>query len=294
MTDINEETKADFQTEFGRDFFADDTPGLNVKVAAASHVGKVRRRNEDHYAVLRRRRGCEMMLSNLAKNYEYSDDLAYVLLVADGVGGYQFGDLASELAIETLLHAARLATSWVMKFKDLDAQDCRQRIEAYVDQIQDAFRRYAVMDPETTQMGTTLTGAYLVPPHAIIVNIGDSRAYLFRDGVLSQVTRDQTLSQAFIDAGAEKQKVQMFGNVLMNSLGGSRDQVDVEVQHLELQAGDQLLLCSDGLSDMVDDEAIASILSKQKLQSSCDELVEAALEAGGKDNITVIVCALAD
>ncbi len=294
MTDINEETKADFQSGFGRDFFADDTPGLSVKVAAASHVGKVRRRNEDHYAVLRRTRGCEMLLSNLERNFEYTDDHAYVLLVADGVGGYQFGDLASELAIETLLQAARLATSWVMKFRDLDAQDCRERIGAYVDQIQDAFRQHAVIDPETTKMGTTLTGAYLVPPHAIIANIGDSRAYLFRDEVLSQVTRDQTLSQAFINAGVEKEKVQMFGNVLTNSLGGSRDEVDVEILHLELQAGDQLLLCTDGLSDMVDDDAIASILSQQKLQSSCDKLVEAALDAGGKDNITVVVCELAD
>lgn len=294
MTDINEETKADFQTEFGRDFFADEQPALHVEIAAATHVGKVRERNEDHYAVLRRTRGCEMLLTNLAQDHEFVDDQAYVLLVADGIGGSHFGDLASELAIETLLHAARLATSWVMKFKDLDAQDCRARIEAYVDQIQDAFRQHGLADPDKSQMGTTLTGAYLVPPHAIIAHIGDSRAYLFRDGILTQITRDQTLSQAFVDAGVEKEKVQMFGNVLMNSLGGRRDQVEVEVLHVELKANDQLLLCSDGLSDMVDEDSIAAILVQQKLQPACDSLVGLALDAGGKDNITVIASSLSD
>jgi serine/threonine protein phosphatase PrpC len=206
MTDINEETKADFQTDFGRDFFADDQPVLQVEIAAATHVGKVRERNEDHYAVLRRTRGCEMLLTNLANEQEFTEDHAYVLLVADGVGGSQFGDLASELAIESLLQAARLATSWIMKFKDLDGQECQKRIGAYVDRIQDEFRKHGLMDPAKQHMGTTLTGAYLVPPHAIIAHIGDSRAYLFRDGLLTQVTRDQTLSQAFIDAGVEKER----------------------------------------------------------------------------------------
>ena len=235
-----------------------------------------------------------MLLTNLANEYEFTEDHAYVLLVADGVGGSQFGDLASELAIESLLQAARVATSWIMKFKDLDGQECQKRIGAYVDRIQDEFRKHGLMDPEKQHMGTTLTGAYLVPPHAIIAHIGDSRAYLFRDGMLTQVTRDQTLSQAFIDAGVEKEKVKMFGNVLMNSLGGRREEVDVEVLHLKLEAGDQLLLCSDGLSDLVDEESIVSVLSKQKLQPACDKLVESALDAGGNDNITVVACELSD
>lgn len=294
MTDINKETTADFQTEFGRDFFAEERQTLRVEVAAATHVGKVRERNEDHYAVLRRTRGCEMLLTNLTHDHEFIDDHAYVLMVADGIGGSRFGDLASELAIETLLQAARQATSWLMKFKDLDAQDCRARIGAYVDQIQDAFRQRGLADPEKSQMGTTLTGAYLVPPHAVISHIGDSRAYLFRDGKLTQITRDQTLSQAFVDAGVEKEKVQMFGNVLMNSLGGRRDEVEVEVLHIELEANDQLLICSDGLSDMVEEDSIASILAENKLQPACDRLVKSALDAGGKDNITVIVCNLSD
>jgi serine/threonine protein phosphatase PrpC len=86
----------------------------------------------------------------------------------------------------------------------------------------------------------------------------------------------------------------MFGNVLMNSLGGQREEVDVEVVYVELQAGDQLLLCSDGLSDLVEEETIASILAAQEMPAACDQLVEAALDAGGKDNITVVVCELSD
>jgi protein phosphatase len=138
-------------------------------------------------------------------------------------------------------------------------------------------------------MGTTLTAAYLIPPHAIFAHIGDSRAYVSRDGKLTQVTRDQTLAQSMIDRGADREQVSGLGHVLVNNLGSGRAQVDADVSHVELQSGDRVLVCTDGLSDMVSDEAIAEALLEDNLQIACDVLLDLALEAGGRDNITLVI-----
>jgi protein phosphatase len=295
MVERETETKVDFQQKFSRDFFADDETRLDVEFAAATHTGKVRRRNEDHFAVIRRSRNCEMLCSNLPdKDVAFVEDHAYGIIVADGIGGAEFGDFASQLAIETVLQAAGLATSWLMRLKDLESQEVRKRIAAYVDRIQEAFRSIYRSSPETKSMGTTLTAAYLMPPHAITVNIGDSRAYLFRSGQLVQVTRDQTLAQTLVDAGAKQEEVRRYGNILMNSLGASSDQVEFDLIHVQLQPGDRLLVCTDGLSDLVDAESISATLSTSDVGTACGKLVDLALEAGGRDNITVVVCGITE
>lgn len=295
MADPKAETKVDFHGAFSRDFFADDEKGFDIEFAAATHVGKVRRRNEDHYAIIRRTRTCEMLHSNLPDDsVAFVEDHAFGVIVADGIGGAEFGDFASQLAVETVLQSAGLATSWLMRFKDLEAQEVRKRVVAYVDRIQDEFRKIYQISPGTKKMGTTLTAAYLMPPHVITANIGDSRAYLLRTNQLVQVTHDQTLAQTLIDAGAKKDDVRKFGNVLMNSLGASREEVDVDIIHIEMRAGDRLLLCTDGLSDLVDEAAISTTLLTNEVGVACGKLVDLALEAGGKDNITVIVCGISD
>jgi protein phosphatase len=191
-----------------------------------------------------------------------------------------------------MLELAGRATSWVMKFTDLDAQDVHHRVDAYVEQIQNKFRECTHDDPRLRGMGTTLTCAYLLPPHVVFAHIGDSRAYLHRSGQLKQITRDQTLAQEMVDAGAAPEDVRRFGHLLTSSLGGDTDQAAPEVIHVELQAGDRLMLCTDGLTGMVDDTTIAEILQTDEIQPACDQLVQVALERGGKDNITVVLCDL--
>ncbi len=290
MSKQEQDTQFDARGNFKQGFFVSKGSEYQVGLVADSHLGKKRRRNEDHFAVFRRTRTCEMLISNLP-----SDDVAdvesetYGLLVADGMGGAEFGDFASQLAIETIFQASGLATSWVMKFKDLDSQSIRERTAAYVDRIQEAFRHYGSIDLDKNRMGTTLTAAYMIPPHVIISNIGDSRAYLYSKGILTQLTRDQTLAQSLIDAGAARGAVSGLHHVLVNSLGGRKDHVDADVLHVEMTSGDRILLCTDGLSDMVDDEKIAAALTEDSLQTSCDELIDMALEAGGRDNITLII-----
>ncbi len=277
---------------FADQFFAPHQPCFNVRLAAATHQGKVRARNEDHHAVFRRTRSCEMLFTNLPDSCIIPEDEAYCLMVADGMGGEAFGNVASQLALQTMLELASQATSWIMKFTDLDAQEVRQRVDAYLRRIQETFREHIRADPRLTGMGTTLTAAVLLPPHAVFVQIGDSRAYLYRGGQLNQVTHDQTLAQEMIDEGTPPEDVRRFRNLLTNSLGGDGGHVPAEVIHLVLKDGDRLLLCTDGLSDMADDAAIAAVLTTIELQSACDGLVQLALEHGGRDNITAVLCDL--
>lgn len=290
MSASENDTQVDARGNFKYNFFAHKGDEYHVELVATSHVGKKRMRNEDHYAVFSRTRNCEMLMSNLpSDDIAVVQDNAYGLVVADGIGGAEFGDFASQLAIETLLQAAELATSWVMKFKDLDVQQIRERAAAYVDRIQDAFRQYGMEEPGKKTMGTTLTAAYLMPPNAIVAHIGDSRVYIWRAGKLTQITKDQTLAQSLIDAGASEEKVRGFGNVLVNSLGSGRDEIDADVTHVEMESEDRILVCTDGLTDMVSDELISKALSEDNLQTACDVLLDAALQAGGKDNITLII-----
>jgi protein phosphatase len=285
------DTVEDPHTEFGKTFFGLPEESLDFLFAAATHPGKRRPRNEDHYAVIRRSRRSEVLVSNLPGLQSANvEDLAWGILVADGIGGARFGDLASRLALETVLQAATQATSWIMKFQDLDAQQVRQRIAAYVERIQEVFQREAEADPDKQDMGTTLTSVYLIPPHALVAQIGDSRAYLWRHKQLIQITRDQTLAQELIDSGASEAEARRFGNILINSLGGGNRRAEAAVSHLQLEVRDRLLICTDGLSDLVNAEAIGAAMAVPNLQSVCTKLVELALDEGGRDNITVVVC----
>ena len=280
------------QKTFADQFFAPESPRFKLQPAAATHVGKVRRRNEDHHAVIRNTRSRQVLFSNLPKDsLTFPDDEVYGMVVADGIGGGASGDVASQLALITMLELASRATSWVMKMTDLEAQEIHQRVEAYVSEIQKTLRSYGRSDSELAGMGTTWTSAHVLGPHAIVVQIGDSRAYVYRDDELQLITRDQTLGQEMADAGMPEEEVRLFRHILTNSFGGDADEVQAEVYHLEIEPGNRLLLCTDGLSDMVDDSVIADVLAQQlEPQSTCDQLICRALDAGGKDNITVVLC----
>ncbi len=138
-------------------------------------------------------------------------------------------------------------------------------------------------------MGTTLTVAYSVGPEAFIAHVGDSRAYLYRADVLRQLTRDHTRAQECLDAG-EPVLSRSWHHMLTNCLGGSGRPVRVEFHRLHLEDGDQLLLCTDGLNDLVREADIAAILGRRGVpQEAARALVDAALTGGGRDNVTVIV-----
>jgi protein phosphatase len=294
MADSDKDT-AEFAVapEFADKFFDSSERRLQFQFGAATHQGHLRPNNQDHYAVVRRRRISELIKSNLGPNdLILADDNAYGMIVADGMGGPKFGELASRLALQRMFELAQQATSWVTRLKDLDNQQIRERVNAYVKQIQATLRGQIQADSELAGMGTTWTSVHLLSPHALVVHIGDSRAYLLHQGRLDQVTRDETVAQALIDSGADPESVSRFRHMLLNSFGGDMDNVTAQIHQLQIDAGDQILLCTDGLTDMVSDEDIATILqTSASPQSACDGLISAALENGGHDNVTAVVAA---
>jgi protein phosphatase len=279
---------------FAETFFAKSRPVLPVTFGAASHPGKVRAQNEDHFAVFRFRRSCEMLLSSLASDdFVLTDACSYAMVVADGMGGMNSGEMASRLALQTMVELSGQATSWVTKLIDLDAQQIRDRAEAYITRVHAALQARGQSDVSMANMGTTWTSAHVLGNTAVVVHVGDSRAYLFRDGDLDQLTHDDTMAQSLIDAGMAPESVEKFSHILVNSLGGGTENAKAAVRHFPLRGDDQLLLCTDGLTGMVPSEAIVAELQRHATpQVACDRLVQLALENGGKDNVTAVLASI--
>ena len=142
-------------------------------------------------------------------------------------------------------------------------------------------------------MGTTMTASVTFGLDAIVAHVGDSRAYLLRDGMLERLTRDHTMAQQMVDTGvipSVSHASRLMQHMLVNCLGGNRDEVEVDVSRVQLDDGDRLLLCTDGLTDMVSETEITQILnSRPAPQDACHALVDLALDHGGKDNVTVVL-----
>lgn len=218
------------------------TYGGRVQVAARTEVGHVRVRNEDSLLVVR----------------EHG-----VLAVCDGLGGHPAGDVASEVAAESLRASAA------------DAARSAEGLLAAVHEAHDAVVAAAAEHPERTGMATTVVVATLGDGSARVAHVGDSRAYLLdTHGTLTQVTRDHGM-----------------GGYITQALGLDRG-VEPDVVELSTPPGSRLLICSDGLSNMLDSEAIATLLGSGDAEKACDGLVGEALDRGGIDNVTVVVAVL--
>ena len=268
---------------------------MKIDVAAATHRGCVRLRNEDHYLVMRFRRSLENISTNLdcgsaQTNYDLT---GYGLLVADGLGGRIGGEVASRTALTKLIELIIETPDWIMGFEDHDKVEAvLERMTERFFRIDQTLKQQADDDPSLSGMGTTLTAAATLGDDIIIGHIGDSRAYLYRGTVLKQLTRDHTVAQELIDAGLSgaDPAARSMRHVLTAALGVLGTRTKPEVKRIQLRPHDQILLCTDGLTAMVDDTTIASALSDASSASSaCEELVSLSLAAGGRDNVTVVV-----
>lgn len=277
-----------------RFFEAEPRKIAHLNFAARTDPGKVRANNEDNFAVTRRARSRDVLSTSLASElFPPCLQVSHVFAVADGLGGQQFGEIASMLALRTGWDLGGGEIKWTHKVNRHEIDEFKQKARLFFQLIHKAIRAEAQDNPRLRGMGTTLTIAYTAGPHLFVIHAGDSRAYLFREGTLDRLTRDHSLAQTLIDAGQvepgspEEKRVR---HVLTNSLGADYGTVDVDVSHDRLTTGDRLLLCTDGLTDMVPDDAIAEILAKHRdPQAACDDLVRQALHHGGRDNVTVIV-----
>jgi protein phosphatase len=269
---------------------------VQVDLAALSHPGKVRPNNEDHFLVVRFHRALQTLLSNLPEGLvpPRAEEGGYGMVVADGMGGRAAGEVASQLAIRTLVDLALATPDWVLKKGTPEIERVMQRMAERYRRVDEALSEESQADASLSGMGTTMTLACSIGSDLVLAHVGDSRAYLMRSGELHLLTRDHTLVQELVDRGVvrpEDASTHPFRHVLTRYLGGGKgDIVTEEVQRISLADGDRLLLCTDGLTDMVDATAIGAILqSSASSDDACQALVDLALRKGGHDNVTVVL-----
>ena len=260
-----------------------------IDATGLSHPGKVRSVNEDHFAIMTLQKAVQLRATNLNDTTlleRLRKPEVYILVVADGVGGGTGGKIASSVAVRSVVEYLAEAVGCV---RDFDAE----HENAFLDQLSHAVERGHTRLKEMfqTQGGpaTTLTMMTLVWPRAYVVHVGDSRGYFLRRGTLKQVTRDQTMGNYLVDIGAvTEQHAQKAGlyNVLSSAVGGD---LVPSIGVVDLADGDTVLLCTDGLTKHVSDGRIAEILASRSAEAAAHALIDAALDGGGTDNVTVVV-----
>ncbi len=260
-----------------------------IDYAAITHPGKVRKNNEDAY-LLSALDGEEPILNSPSRPLKVGDP-GLLVAVADGMGGAAAGEVASReglAAVSVYLfgHWGRLATPKARE------EELLQALVTAVEQASDAVLRYSDDDRTARGMGSTLTAAMIWNGHAYVAQIGDSRAYLYRQGQLHQITEDQTLVNDLVAQGnltREQARTHPQRNMITQALG-SPQPLQVALTRLALRRGDRLLCCSDGLHGEVPDARILEVLRRdQTPRRSLDLLVEEALAQGGRDNITAVL-----
>jgi protein phosphatase len=242
-----------------------------LEVASVTHPGRVRSHNEDSIAA-----DAEMGLA----------------VLADGMGGYNAGEVASGIAVAMITAEMKKALA-EMKAGALDGSGAEKLLSAHAEKANAAIYQAAQTQEQYSGMGTTLVAAMWYDNRMAVGHIGDSRLYRLRGDVLEQITRDHSLLQEQIDSGMitkEQARYSQNKNLVTRAVGID-PQVDTEVHTYPVQAGDIYLLCSDGLSDMVTDEDIQNTLFslQANLPMATEQLVQQANDNGGRDNVSVIL-----
>jgi protein phosphatase len=263
------------KVKHGADSGARETTSPKIEIGAKTDVGRVRDSNEDLFRVVP-----ELQL----------------MIVSDGMGGEASGEVASELAVETIANHCVESAGLVSPSPDiLNRPELSERTNCLLTAVQIANRRIhqsSLEDPEKHGMGATVVAAWLEGLRLSLVHVGDSRAYLLRAGALERLTYDHTLVAEQVRIGIltpQQADTSAWQSVLIRALG-TNEQVDLDVEERQLVPGDVLLLCSDGLTRMVRDPEIgAALAGSASAQAAADRLVTLANQRGGEDNVTVVV-----
>jgi protein phosphatase len=266
---------------------------IRLEFGARSHPGR-QPANEDHYHVLRLGRYQETIATSLPEGevQAHFEEAAYGIIVADGLGTVGAGERASRLAISTFAELAVHFGKWNMRIDPRTAEEVIERGFRFYRTIDERVTEAGRESPELSGMGTTLTVAYIADDTAFIGHVGHSRAYLLRDQALTQLTRDQTLAQRVGAGGPPLTQLAAhdLGHILTDAIGGRAGAASPQAVTIRLWHDDCLLLCTNGLTDVVDDESIRTILlGKGDLDQQCQSLVDLALARGVTDNVTVVI-----
>lgn len=274
--------------------WVEDRPALQVHSFGMTDQGKVRSRNEDHFLVADLSKTLQVRQTSLPQpTTRFSAERAYLYLVADGLGGHQAGEQASALAVDAIEGFVLNAFQWFYRLEGLEGRKVRDEIKAALGRTDERLCDLASRRPELRGMATTMTLAYLFDNKLLVAHVGDSRCYLLRDGKLFQLTQDHTVTAELVRRGvldAEQAQKHEYRNVITNAVGGSEKGVDVETHQVDIKLGDLVMLCSDGLTEMVPIQTICDTLQAMAdPRAACERLIALANQNGGKDNVTVIV-----
>ncbi|HXT16328.1 MAG TPA: Stp1/IreP family PP2C-type Ser/Thr phosphatase [Gemmatimonadaceae bacterium] len=258
-----------------------------VHVFGKTDVGRTREHNEDAFVV------ADLTTDNATLQPEVRTHTAgkrgSLFMVADGMGGAAAGEIASDMAVKIVLEELR--STWIAAPVSSSEAFVRS-LKAATKSANEQIHTYATNHPEYRGMGTTATVAGLLGDTLYLAQVGDSRAYLVREGVAIQITKDQSLMQKLIEAGElteEEAEHSERRNIILQALG-PEPTIKIDLTHQNVRRGDTLVLCSDGLSGQVTKDDIATVVSKEPdLTNACKQLIDLANAAGGPDNITVIV-----
>ena len=230
-----------------------------MKTAARTHIGNVRPSNQDALLM--------------------QPGLFGLFGVADGMGGHKAGDVASRMAVETVQDALK------------DQAPGEDLLRAAIEQANERIYQAQLEDEELHGMGTTMTVIWEDHDRVLLGHVGDSRAYLLRDGAVRQISLDHSLVGELVRAGhitPEEARQHPYRNVITRAVGTDTE-VQVDVTEVDRRPGDLYLLCSDGLSEYVDMDQMREILLSQSLDEAADTLLQLALDGGGRDNISLVL-----
>jgi PPM family protein phosphatase len=279
----------------GSDDFKPASAIVRASAAARSHRGRAFKENDDHYLVLRLTRSEETLYTSLISGdvpYRF-DECAYAAVVADGVGGHGAGAVAARLAISSLAHLELRFGQWSMRVDPETAAEIIDRSKWLYARSHEAVLRWYRAHQQMGRMAAALTGFYSAGTDLFVAHVGHSRCYLFRQGRLTQLSRDQTVRERLASSRQPtpvERALDDAEHLLTNAIGADANDPGAMVEHFRLADDDTLLLCTNGLTDMMSDGEIADALAARRtLPEQCDLLVDAALANGGIDNVTVVL-----
>jgi len=265
-----------------------------IDVYGITHQGKVRKDNQDHFLICSLKRQMvvrQTSLPNIDGVTRESERLAFLMMVADGVGGGVKGEEASRMAVEAVTQYVQRSMRCYYAARAEDDEEFFEALKEAALGCHGELMRRGQKDPDYRGMATTLTLYLGVWPCAYLLQVGDSRCYILEQGQLTQITRDQTMAQELIDLGVMKPadaKRSKLGHTLSSAIGGRN--TEPVVTRREVKWGNVALLCSDGLTQHVSDDRIRErLLTMKSSRQVCEDLLKDALADGGTDNITLIV-----
>jgi protein phosphatase len=274
------------------------SPLPSVQSFGLTDPGRVRASNQDHFLIAELARTMWVRQTSLRQpDTQHGSHHAHVFVVADGMGGHQAGDVASALAVVVLENFLLDVLHRFSNLREFEEESVAQEFQTALQEVRANILQEAEGNPALVGMGTTLTMAFSSDWKLYVVHVGDSRCYLFRSGKIQQLTTDHTVVGELIRRGVlrpEQAAHHQFRHVVTNAVGGNSPRFLIEIRKFDLLPQDVLLLCSDGLTDMLSDDRIAAVLQAETdLQKACERLLAEANDRGGHDNITAIAARFA-